>query len=213
MSFPDTVSKILHSNVTYAVIAVTSLVGVGIWVGSLTVSYDNKVTQLREDVTTLQNQINSGVVGARGPQGPRGFTGPQGQEGPQGAQGLIGAEGPAGPQGEIGPIGETGPQGPAGPPGPRIISSNGDTGTSVASTVLSARELLRECESIAQSGRPIGTSLNVNRTQRDINGIKIVGLITVSGRSEARESFVCSQSAHDGFVEFDADKFRAPNIN
>lgn len=86
-------------------------------------------------------EVNTEMLGARGPQGIQGEPGPQGPVGPMGIQGIQGPVGPQGPQGsmgiqgERGPpgiIGEVGPQGPIGPVGPQgpqgIKGEQGNTG-------------------------------------------------------------------------------------
>lgn len=209
MENTNVIQKMIHSPIVQGFVVVVAVLGSGWWAKGFVGSYDNQITQLRQDVDALQASIDSGIVGAVGPQGPRGLTGPQGPEGQQGTQGPAGPAGPAGLQGEQG---ESGPQGLPGLPGRNISSSDDSPEHNSKVTLMNVRTLLQECEGIAKNGRSPSTELNVRRTQRDMNGILIMGTIRESSVSDAIESFECSQSAYDGFVEFSASKIRANTI-
>ncbi|HGU7299256.1 TPA: collagen-like adhesin Lcl [Legionella pneumophila] len=86
---------------------------------------DNKVSELKNELTGKINSIPSGPQGPKGDKGeagPQGLPGPkgdQGEVGPQGLPGPKGDRGEAGPQGLPGPKGDQGEAGPQGLPGPK----------------------------------------------------------------------------------------------
>lgn len=83
---------------------------------------DNKVSELKNELTAKISSIPSGPQGQPGPKGDKGNAGPQGDRGEAGPQGLPGPQGErgeAGPQGLPGPQGDRGEAGPQGLPGPQ----------------------------------------------------------------------------------------------
>ncbi|HAT6977612.1 TPA: DUF1566 domain-containing protein [Legionella pneumophila] len=86
---------------------------------------DNKVSELKNELTGKINSIPSGPQGPKGDKGetgPQGLPGPKGDRGEAGPQGLPGPKGDrgeAGPQGLPGPKGDRGEAGPQGLPGPK----------------------------------------------------------------------------------------------
>ncbi|MFO2806934.1 DUF1566 domain-containing protein [Legionella pneumophila serogroup 1] len=86
---------------------------------------DNKVSELKNELTGKINSIPSGPQGPKGDKGeagPQGLPGPKGDRGEAGPQGLPGPKGDRGepgPQGLPGPKGDKGEAGPQGLPGPK----------------------------------------------------------------------------------------------
>ncbi|HEG4432102.1 TPA: DUF1566 domain-containing protein [Legionella pneumophila] len=86
---------------------------------------DNKVSELKNELTGKINSIPSGPQGPKGDKGeagPQGLPGPKGDKGEAGPQGLPGPKGDRGepgPQGLPGPKGDKGEAGPQGLPGPK----------------------------------------------------------------------------------------------
>jgi hypothetical protein len=72
------------------------------------------VPALREELQTVQNNLQTQINNIQLMPGPTGPQGPQGPVGPAGAVGPAGPQGPAGPTGATGATGAAGPQGPAG---------------------------------------------------------------------------------------------------
>ncbi|KGP62254.1 hypothetical protein EP47_12730 [Legionella norrlandica] len=63
---------------------------------------DNKVSELKNELTTKINSIPSGP---QGPKGDKGEAGPQGMTGPKGDRGETGPQGLPGPKGDRGEAG------------------------------------------------------------------------------------------------------------